>query len=355
LFWSVLFGVGAAIPLVCVAVDVLVPSAFRLIGRDFAGFWAAGRLAAHGHAEAAYNGASIAEVIRPLATITFGFIYPPQTLALLAPFGLLPYYAALAAWTIFGSVVFVMAARPFLPFNPWLAILTPAALLNIWDGNFGLVFGALWLLSFSPARQVAGISAGLSTFKPHLAVMLLPRFLIERRAIPWGVGATAVSSLLFLPLWPAFLGALGPKADYVATANANSLFLRMMPGAYAVFGRSWLAHSLFAAGTILVLARYRTIDPFTLATATFLILPYGHNYDMTVACLGPAIMLRAEWSTLKTVEKTVLSGAYLAPALTFVVPYAVPPILLVCLVVQSRHRHNGTVTQMHTDAHPRQI
>ena len=132
-----LVGVGAAIPIVSIALDFLVPSPSRLVGRDFAGFWAAGRLAVTGHPSAAYDGHAIASTMHSFGNIAFTFLYPPQALALLAPFALLQYYFALALWTIVGGAGFLLAARRYLRFAPWLAVLSPAALFNVWQGQFG--------------------------------------------------------------------------------------------------------------------------------------------------------------------------------------------------------------------------
>ena len=336
LFRGALLGVGAASPIVCSAVDLLVRSPTRLVGRDFAGFWAAGRLALNGQPSAAYDPRAIFDMMRPLANISFSLLYPPQTLSLLAPSAILPYYAALLAWTVLGCAVFMLAAKRFVPFSPWLAIATPAALLNIWQGQFAFFFGALWLLTFSRGPFASGIAAGLSSFKPQLAMMLVPRVIADRRTLLASLLSALFVALIFLPLWKDFFTAVRAQAGFVATADSNSLFLKMMPGPYAAYGRSWAAHLFFAGCAIAVLARYRNFDAFTLATATFLIVPYAHNYDMTVACLGLATMLWNSWRELGFMEKAVLATGYVSPELTFVAAWLDPLVLLLCLVIQSR-------------------
>ena len=101
-FWACLWGLGAAVPIVCIAVDLLYPNSTRLLGRDFAGFWAAGRLAASGDLAAAYDTAAITRVlgVAQHVAIIQPFVYPPTALVALVPFGLLPYPIALVAWTI---------------------------------------------------------------------------------------------------------------------------------------------------------------------------------------------------------------------------------------------------------------
>jgi alpha-1,2-mannosyltransferase len=322
-FWACLVGAGTAVPVVSLVADIMNP---HKLGRDFAGFWAAGRLFASGHGAASYDRAALSSVVRQIGDMQAVFVYPPPTLALLAPFGLLPYPLALALWTLLGSALFAYAARRDV--HPLLAIATPAALLNVWDGQFGLLFGALWLLFF---RTDSGICAGLAALKPQLAVMMLPR-LTKRSAIVATL-TLAVIALPFAQLWPDFIQASREHADFVARAK-GSFFLRMMPGGYGAFGQSWAMHLLFAIPALLLVVRYRAFDCFQLATATFLIVPYAHNYDMTVACVGFARFLSEEWSMLRMWEKGVVATAFLSPALTYFLP--VTPVLLAALWVQVR-------------------
>src|SRR5206468_6161867 len=93
------------------------------------------------------------------------------------PLALLPYPVALIVWSAIGAALFMVAARPWLPrgFPVWLASLTPAALLNFYTGQYGLLVGALWLMTFDKLGRrdgQAGITAGLLTIKPHLGVIL---------------------------------------------------------------------------------------------------------------------------------------------------------------------------------------
>ena len=78
---------------------------------------------------------------------------------------------------------------------------------------------------------------------------------------------------------------------------------------------------------------------FISATATFLILPYAFNYDMTVVSLGFALMLFRNWDDLPVWQRAALIGGYLSPQMTFLgkileVPIA-PAVLLAGLYAQS--------------------
>ncbi len=73
-----------------------------------------------------------------------------------------------------------------------------------------------------------------------------------------------------------------------------------------------------------------------MATATFLIVPYVFGYDMTVACLGFAIIIWSDWERLSFAEKTILTLAFFVPNITFVLPALAPPILLLALWIQTK-------------------
>jgi alpha-1,2-mannosyltransferase len=336
IFWACLIGVGAAVPIVFIAVDLLLLNATRLLGRDFAGFWAAGRLAGTGHPAAAYDSTSITAV---LATLNVGivqpFVYPPPALLVLAPFGLLPYWAALPAWTAAGALLVAWAAKAVVPFRPAIALLTPAALLNVWDGQFGFFFGALWLCVFRFKPALSGAAAGIAALKPHLAVLLLARLVRTPRSLAVAALVAAILAAVTFPLWALFFAAAREHASFVSRALRDSFFLRMMPGPFESYGSSWVAQALFTVAALGILIHYRCSDVFALATASFLILPYAHNYDMTVASLGCIVALRRGWNDRSPIERAILSGGYLSPVLTFAVPYAVPPLLLATLYVQA--------------------
>jgi hypothetical protein len=237
------------------------------------------------------------------------------------------------------------AARRAVPFAPWLAILTPAAGLNMWNGHYGFWLGGLWLLFFrylqrAPAKS--GLIAAVLTIKPHMGLFIALSALTSRRVVAWAVAGTLtlvlVSALLFgVASWEAFfLKTTATQADILTRAK-DEYYFRLMPTTFVAAGRGQIAvfaHVLVAAATIVLLARRPTLDPFALATATFLVLPYAFNYDMTVACLGFAIILYRDWSTLGRWRQAALSLAFLVPVLTISAPWLSPPLLLCALAIQ---------------------
>lgn len=288
-------------------------------GRDFVNVWTAGRLLIEGQLTIlydlpAYHAWQVAQ-FGPLGQHNFS--YPPLVLPLMLPFGALPYPLALAVWTLATAALFLHAARPWwrdatgLP--AWLVLATPAALVNVWAGHYGFLVGALLLygwraLEGGHARR-AGLFFGLLAIKPHLAV-LIPLVLLVRRE--WRAAFTAaatvgalvgVSLLVFPPaLWQQYLGATaGLQASmidasdsffrYMSTSLATALIAVSVPHGIALACQAVLG--LAAATAVALAARTCSLRTAALmaATATFLILPYAFNYDLTVVAVAAAMLL----------------------------------------------------------------
>jgi hypothetical protein len=338
-------------------------------GRDFVNVWTGGRLVLEGRSDMVYALREYGAYQRELvgAVQPHFYSYPPTNLFLAAPFGLLPYLAAFALWVVGTLALFLWAARPYVrevPNYPTLfAAITPAALINIWAGHYGFLIGALWLACFSrierqPGR--AGLFAALLTIKPHLG-LLLPPLLIARRKWRTIVVATVVTVAMFLVSVAVF--GLDLWIEYATKTsrfqaslldNKRSFFLALMPGTFASIRYSmqsgelvaWIPHICVALVAAFMVWRAErngaafTDLAFISATATFLILPYAFNYDMTVVSLGFALMLFRRWDDLPIWQRAALIGGYLSPQLTFLgevleVPLA-PAVLLAGLYAQIR-------------------
>jgi hypothetical protein len=358
--WSLLWLVGGAVALVSVAFDLIanldgavawLPSAWRgnIVGRDFSNLWTAGRLVLDHMSACPFDPVCFREgLVRELhLTAIQNYSYPPSALFMAVPFALFPYYVALALWTLCGGCFFAWAARPFLPkgFPLWLSVLTPAATINIWNGHYGFVLGGLWLLFFHHVERHlrrAGLFAGLLTFKPHLGIMVAVSSLRSR---PTLISATVAAAALVLlsgmffgwETWRAFLLDTTLAQTRLLTSDATRFYFMLMPSPYVQFGRGTeglAAQLLFAGAAVMLLVKHRRCDAFSAATATFLIVPYCFSYDMTVACLGFAIVLFERWSALRRVQRASLLLAFFAPELVYFVGPIVPIALLAGLHVQ---------------------
>jgi hypothetical protein len=359
--WSLLWLLGGVVAIVSVGYDIFVLTAdvrpawlgdvWRdgILGRDFTNLWTAGRLVL-AHAPACpfelscFRAAFEHELQIPTHQ---NYSYPPTALFIAVPFGLFPYFLALVFWTVFGACFFAWAARPFLPkgFPLYLAVLTPAATINVWNGHYGFLLGGLWLLFFRSLEgrpAVAGLVAGLLTFKPHMGIMIALSSVRARSTIVFAViMATALALLsagIFgLDTWRSFFLDTTREQGDILTRDVFQFYFRQMPSAYVQFDRGLgglIAQLIFAVGAVALLLKYRHWDAFSAATATFLIVPYCFNYDMTVACLGFAILLFERWSSLRPMQRVSLLTAFFAPELTYFAGAIVPFALLGALQVQ---------------------
>jgi len=346
-YWCCLWGVGSAVAIVSIISDLFRHSLSQVVGRDFSNLWVAGKLALSGQVWAVFNPDGFRIALHDyLGMLSLqNYSYPPHALFIAVPFALLPYYVALALWTFLGASLFIFASRPFLPkeFPRVLAILTPAATLNIWNGHYGFLFGALWLLCFHNLRMKpssSGLAAAALTFKPHLGLFIALAVCTKRRALLVAIGGTIgliVISQLVFGGWADFLTRTVAEQNHILTNPDQSFYFLMMPSAYVVFGRAWLGIAmqvLIAATALGLLIKKPTLDPFALSTATFIIVPYCFGYDMSVACLGFAIMLYSRWAELRWPARIALSGAFLSPEITYFFGYPVPFLLLAALAVQ---------------------
>jgi hypothetical protein len=348
-FWCCLWGLGAAVATVSIGSDIFRHSLSNVLGRDFSNLWVAGKLALSGQVWAVFNPDGFRTALHDyLGMLSLqNYSYPPHALFIAVPFALLPYYVSLAVWTLLGSILFIWAAQPFLPrgFPRMLAILTPAATLNIWNGHYGFLLGALWLVCFrnlqtKPSRS--GLAAAALTFKPHLGLFIALAVCTRKRALLFAIGGGVVlivASQLIFGGWADFLTRTVAEQDRILTTTEQNFYFMMMPSAYVAFGRNWLGiavQTVVAMAALGLLAKKPTLDPFALSTATFVIIPYCFGYDMTVACLGFAIALYSRWADLSWLARLILSGAFLSPELTYFFAYPVPFLLVSALAIQLR-------------------
>ncbi len=250
-YWTSLWLVGLSFALVLVIKDLLNVDPGAPPGRDFANFYTAGKLAIEGRAWQAFD----ADVFRFALRDVFGkfivqnYSYPPHAMLLAAPFALLPYWVAFAAWTALGAGLFYTAAKRCVPFAPLLAVLTPAAALNMWNGHYGLILGAWWIFFFSSRGAKAGLIASLMTIKPHMGLLVGLTALRDWRTVAAAVVGTlaliVLSVVLFEPAaWFGFANnTLGAQME-ILTSSTDDFYFRMMPSAYTAFGRGVLAAGL---------------------------------------------------------------------------------------------------------------
>jgi hypothetical protein len=330
-------------------------------GRDFANVYTSGRLALEGRLDLLYDlkaYSAYQDALFEGALRHHNYSYPPPTLLYTWAFGLLPYPLALLSWLLLTGAAFAAAARPYLRdagLPAWLALIAPATLLNVWAGHYGLLIGALWLGAFHllPRRPVlAGVLIGLMLVKPHLAI-LAPLILARRgewKAFAAAGGTVAalvaVSALVFgFDPWHTWLSVtVGVQTAMVD--DVGTYFLTMMPTVVPTVcamgfpgAVAWTLQILAGGATLTALLARMPEDSRDAAlaggVATFLVLPYAFNYDMTVAGLAALLMLARHRRSPETGSSFVLLLAFLLPLIvqTFGLLHLPAPALILAALL----------------------
>lgn len=328
-------------------------------GRDFVNLWAGGLLLWDGRAEAIYDVAAYREHLAGLFGPLGGhnYSYPPVTFPIAQAFSLLPYWLALPLWLGSTGALFAWAARRWWPsgWAPlWLAVLTPAALMNIWAGHYGFLIGAIFLLGWEKLDRrpwQAGLLFGVLLVKPHLAVLVPLALLLRGQWKPILSGAATVlvlvaatSAIYGWSRWREFLlgagtvqagliDAGGSFYGFMSTSLATAM-LRLSGDLAWAFGAQALLGGVAVA--MLAVAARRPLPTFDLAmlaaTATFLVLPYGFNYDLTVVMIA-SVRLWADPEATRAERWLAVTG-FLSPQIGMLLaPLGVPamPLMLAAL------------------------
>lgn len=342
--WILLFGINALPWLLFSYADFLaldshfVSRAGMLWGRDFSNQWFGGKLALDGLN--VYDNAAYRTAIRDYGAMAFqNYSYPPHTLLLGAVLAIFPYPVALFVWAIGGSILLYRAAKPFVPFSPWLVLLVPS-LARIPYGQFGLLASAMFLF----ALRGSGVAAGILTMKPHLGILLAAAMAVKKRYRQIAVALAVTVLLLLLSEWMFGLGSAflheGLKTQaLVLRTGFDAAYFTVMPSAYVALrhtGLEWIGQGIAAGAALLILWQFRSASltelAFPVATATFIVLPYSFGYDMALVSIGFAILLYSQWTKLTWTERIVAILAFSAPNL--IATHCVPLILLAGLWVQ---------------------
>jgi hypothetical protein len=279
-----------------------------VVGRDFLNLWMYGRAVfdaepARFYDVAAYN-AELANLLGP-GYLGQNWPNPPTALVIMAPFGPLDYFPALAAWLSASLLAFYLAGRREMSDLRTLLIvlMSPAALLCFISGQSSLLTTAALLTVFASLDRrpvLAGVLIGLLTVKPQL-VILFPFALIASRR--WRVFSAAAVTALALVAVSIAIGGTAGWHDYVVKAlplqrevlqDASGIAMPFHPTVFmnirGVTGNSvgeiiQLAFSLAAVIAISAAFRFRgSADPRKLQALFFAgtvsASPYMGAYDL---------------------------------------------------------------------------
>lgn len=315
------------------------------IGYDFMSFWSSAKLALAGEPEAAYRPERILETGRsavPSLSDRFIWSYPPTFQLLVLPLGLLPYSWGYLLWSLFWLIPFLIVIRKLAPAPEtlWLTLAFPGTILNLAQGQNGLMMaallgGAVVLLRSRP--YLAGLLIGLMSCKPQLG-LLWPIALACGRA--WrSFAAAALTTIIFAGIAFLAFGTEGWLAfvDNIPFASAvledGRLPWSKMPSAFAAsrllgVGISWAyaAQVLVAVAAALAVAYvWWRGKPFELAAAVLtsgalLVSPHLNDHDLAILAVPIALLAwyghRHGW---RRGEREVLVAAWLSPLVTAIV------------------------------------
>ena len=265
----------------------------------------------------------------------FNFTYPPHSLFLFWPLSYLPPLGSYVAWDALSLGAFWVAAKRILPkgLPAFIAVLSPATIICLQFGQTSLISGALFLL----AAGGSGVAAAALTFKPQLGFLAAPLLLLKgwRPAFIAVIATVALVLLsqLLIGHWPDFIAHAGKyQADQIFDEEKKNIWYII--GTTPAMGYGRLGFSLYLVVATIVLARNFNI--WTAATATFLMSPYGFHYDMSVVCVGFAVLLFSYWDHMPLWQRLIAALAFLTPIIVQFGTWWVPPILLLGLFIQTQ-------------------
>jgi hypothetical protein len=274
-----------------------------------------------------------------LSTASFplqAWLYPPPVNLLAMLFSCIPLSIGYLVWNVASLIVATVLLR--LARLSWpvviMGVAGPVTVANMFEGQFGLVVGALLvsiLLLADRRPRLAGALAGLLWLKPHL-VLVLPAVVLRRRwamitASLVSAGLLAGLSVLFEgpSMWAFFVTKSLPIARQIISGpilddladNTFSIFWCARSFGTPV-PTAWFIQLIFTvagfAATALAWAPRRA-DPrrrmaFTLCMST-LMTPYGYAFDLSGYVMAMAAMMAASAG----LSRALFALLWLAPGL----------------------------------------
>ena len=332
---------------------------------DFVSFYAAGSLADAGRPELAYDQAAhrAAEERATAPGVEYRFFYyPPVFLLLCALLARLPYLVAFVVFEAATLAAYLIVMRRILDERSSVSLVPvlafPAVFWTLGLGQNAFLTASLFgagTLCIDRRPITAGLLFGALCYKPHFG-LLVPIALAAGGH--WRAFAAAFASAAALCLFSLMLFGWATWHDFLSAAAASHATYEsgriafgglVSPfGAVLLFGgTSAIAYVVQAGATIsaslLVGFVWRSgfalpIRAATLAAATLIAIPVILIYDLTLAGVAVAWLIRArEGDELPIWEKAVLAGSLLLllnpRGLAEVSHIPIAPVVALALVV----------------------
>ena len=315
------------------------------VGGDFINLWSAARLVLSPRSSEIYLVDPFMAYVQTLTGAATGlrlWAYPPHSLLVVWPLGLVGFYAAFAMWSAAGAATLFLGARRFGFDRLETAIIltSPATVLNLYYGQTGSFAAGLLLLALSPRREHDPVSIGaaaLLTLKPQTGFLLPLLWAFQRRS--WLIAWTVLATIALIALAVAVFG-VGPWRNYLADTlpmlsllerQGTGPFMTMIPSAFMALriltgnaDLALLAHAGFAAAVaaVLIVRLWHVQDEVRrgalIMIATTLMTPYLHNYDLALLLGGALVVARRRRTAARA---SMLANALVAVA--WALPYLV--------------------------------
>ncbi len=312
------------------------------LGADFMAFWVGGRLALAGQGAQVWNYQEFLSAQQrffpDIAGGGYGWFYPPNYLLAVTPFALLPYLAALLAFSGLGLGCWWLALKAAIDRPGWglLAITFPGVWVCLVQGQNGLITAALAagsLLLLRRRPMVSGVLLGLLAIKPQLAVVAVIALVAARAwrtLLLAALTAVATLALALLAFGTASLGSwLGSLQLARLATETGTLPGVKMASTFAALrllgvdvAWSYVGHAVVALAAVLALwliwhrSDDHSLRAAAVMVATILVTPFSYDYDLV--WLGFAIAWYAKYalaSGWRRGDREILLASWLLPGL----------------------------------------
>ncbi|MCI5046074.1 MAG: DUF2029 domain-containing protein [Aquisalinus sp.] len=315
------------------------------VGGDFVAFWGAARAVLDGLAADIYQmqvfEAYLLDNAMPRERFGLTWQYPPTYYFFIMPLAALPFFPGYVLWSGGTMVLFIFVLSRVCRLE-WAGLLilfaAPVMFNAVITGQNGFLTASLLVLAAAyPDKRpiLAGVAAGLLTFKPQLGILLPVAFIAAGcwRAF-FSAALTAIalafaSVMVFgLETWTAFIESIINVGGGVKDAIYP---IHKMPTVFAAFHKSGLPSDIAMVLQIISALAAMALIGFVwrkvkaadlraaiLCAAVFLCSPYAYYYEMTVLVLPVIVIVK------RAIEDGWLPGEELGIALIWLAPLFLP-------------------------------
>lgn len=324
-------------------------------GTDWMVMYGAVDAALHGHIPLIYDGdrftAHLNTMFSGWLTQPLYFrpwVYPPSFLVILVPLAPLGFFGSYVVFQVISAGLLALALQYRAESRiaaPWIALtacVSPAASLNVVDGQCSFLVAALIVGAFRLALVrplLAGVLVGLLTFKPQFG-LLIPIALIAMRQ--WRMIASAIATAVILFVLSAAIFGLDAWRMWIDAA-AQGYFSGDFE--WVQFDRMW-GSSIYTCAVLLGAGRYASLlQSFAIVAAAFVtwvVFTSRLRSDLKLAALLVATLIAApHWAGYDAILLVIAAGIWLAgeprpwpfwkafvALALWILPFITPPVLV---------------------------